>query len=170
VLIGEKEYHYQRSLRRNLSKSHPKFAHWPRGIELSLAGDQRTSSKTFLAMPATMRSTPNISVGRVGMVTPSGRCKFRRGVIRATIPTNNNIVPSFFTRRALLYSDRSTGRFWAARTGAKRCSRRPQARPLRQLKLQQPAPLRPPEFLSLGTMQRWKSPSYRSNRIDLINR
>jgi hypothetical protein len=88
-----------------------------------------------------------MSVGRVGMVTPSGRCKFRRGVVRATIPTNNNIVPSFFTRQALLYSDRSTGRFWAATTKAKRCHRRPQARPLRQLKLQPPAPLRPPEFL-----------------------
>jgi hypothetical protein len=37
-----------------------------------------------------------MSLGRVGMLTPSGKFIFRRGVIKAAIPAIIKIVPRYF--------------------------------------------------------------------------
>ena len=38
-----------------------------------------------------------MSVGSVGMLRPSGNCKFSRGAMNVTIPAIINVVPTYFT-------------------------------------------------------------------------
>lgn len=55
-----------------------------------------TSLKTLQNTPANKRMPPSMSVGRVGIVTPSGRFTFSRGAMKAAIPAIIRAVPTYF--------------------------------------------------------------------------